>query len=457
MQPFVYETEEELITYAKEAEGKYLFEIDKNDTLSNKNIKGKVGHTIEESYFGYSKNSKAEADFADLNIELKATGIIKDKKQQFKAKERLVLNIINYEKEAAADFFSSSYWKKNQKLLLFFYEYTQDDNKKMDAYNTQIVKVDLFQFPEEDFKIVKQDWEIIHNKILNGEAHLLSEGDTMILGACTKGSSSKTVRTQPFSEIPAKQRAYSIKQGYMSTLVRKLINEEHLISITSSKEIAEKSIETVLYNKFSPYFGMSDKEIAAKEDIQLSSGKARVANLISAMLGIKGTNLSQIEEFEKYNIKFKTITMEADGSLNEHMSFENINFEEYATVPWEESSLKEKFETTKWLFIIFQKNDRGEKVFKNIKLWNVPEEIIENELKSFYLQTQNVLNTGVILTKTARGVKNNLPSAQDNPVCHIRPKAKNAEDKVKLPDGQWITKQCFWLHREFLLKVINLL
>ncbi len=454
MQPFVYETEEELIIYAKEAEGKYLFEIDKNDTLSNKNIKGKVGHIIEESYFGYSKNSKAEADFADLNIELKATGIIKDKKQQFKAKERLVLNIINYEKEAAADFFSSSYWKKNQKLLLFFYEYTQDDNKKMDAYNTQIVKVDLFQFPEEDLKIVKQDWEIIHNKILNGEAHLLSEGDTMILGACTKGSSAKTVRTQPFSEIPAKQRAYSIKQGYMSTLVRKLISEEHLISITSSKEIAEKSIETVLYNKFSPYFGMSDKEIAAKEDIQLSSGKARVANLISAMLGIKGTNLSQIEEFEKYNIKFKTITMEADGSLNEHMSFENINFEEYATVPWEESSLKEKFETTKWLFIIFQKNDRGEKVFKNIKLWNMPEETIENELKSFYLQTQNVLNTGVILTKTARGVKNNLPSAQDNPVCHIRPKAKNAEDKVKLPDGQWITKQCFWLDKEILHIII---
>ncbi len=454
MQPFVYETEKELITYAKEAEGKYLFEIDKNDTLSNKNIKGKVGHIIEESYFGYSKNSKAEADFADLNIELKATGIIKDKKQQFKAKERLVLNIINYEKEAAADFFSSSYWKKNQKLLLFFYEYTQDDNKKMDAYSTQIVKVDLFQFPEEDLKIVKQDWEIIHNKILDGEAHLLSEGDTMILGACTKGSSAKTVRTQPFSEIPAKQRAYSIKQGYMSTLVRKLISEEHLISITSSKEIAEKSIETVLYNKFSPYFGMSDKEIAAKEDIQLSSGKARVANLISAMLGIKGTNLSQIEEFEKYNIKFKTITMEADGSLNEHMSFENINFEEYATVPWEDSSLKEKFETTKWLFIIFQKNDRGEKVFKNIKLWNMPEETIENELKSFYLQTQNVLNTGVILTKTARGVKNNLPSAQDNPVCHIRPKAKNAEDKVKLPDGQWITKQCFWLDKKVLYKLI---
>lgn len=455
MQPFVYETEEELITYAKEAEGKYLFEIDKNDTLSNKNIKGKVGHIIEESYFGYSKNSKAEADFADLNIELKATGIIKDKKQQFKAKERLVLNIINYEKEAAADFFSSSYWKKNQKLLLFFYEYTQDDNKKMDAYNTQIVKVDLFKFPEEDLKIVKQDWKIIHNKILNGEAHLLSEGDTMILGACTKGSSSKTVRKQPFSDVPAKQRAYSIKQGYMSTLVRKLISEEHLVSITSSKEIAENSIETVLLNKFSPYFGMSDKEIAAKEDIQLSSGKARVANLISAMLGIKGTNLSQIEEFEKYNIKFKTITMEADGSLNEHMSFENINFEEYATVPWEDSSLKEKFETTKWLFIIFQKNEQGEKVFKDIKLWNMPEETIENELKSFYLQTQNVLNKGVILTKTARGVKNNLPSAQDNPVCHIRPKAKNAEDKVKLPDGQMITKQCFWISKSF-IQIISL-
>ncbi|KAA1035689.1 restriction endonuclease [Macrococcus equipercicus] len=454
MQPFVYETEKELITYAKEAEGKYLYEIDKNDTLSNTNVKGKIGHIIEEGYFGYSKNSKAEADFADLNIELKATGVIRDKKKQLKAKERLVLNIINYEKEATADFFTSSYWQKNQKLLLFFYEYIQDKNKKMDAFNTQIIKVDLFQFPEEDLEIVKQDWKTINDKIRNGEAHLLSEGDTMILGACTKGATAKTVRSQPFSQIPAKQRAYSIKQGYMSTLVRKLISEEHLISITSSKEIAEKSIETVLYNKFSPYFGMSDKEIAVKEGITLSQGKARVSRLISAMLGIKGTDLSQIEEFEKFNIKFKTITQEADGRLKEHMSFENIDFKEYATVPWEDSSLKEKFESTKWLFIIFQKDLEGNKIFKDIKLWNMSGDIIDNELKRFYLQTQKILKGGVTLTGTSRGIKNNLPSAKDNPICHIRPKARNAKDKDALPDGQMITKQCFWLNKQFISRLI---
>ncbi|ULG71395.1 Sau3AI family type II restriction endonuclease [Macrococcus brunensis] len=454
MKPFEYQNEAELIEYAKEAEGKYLFEIDKENMLENTNVKGKVGHIIEKSYFGYDINSNAEPDFADVGIELKATGFTRMKSGKLKAKERLVLNIINYTKEAEKEFYTSSYWTKNARILLFFYEYLKNADGKMDARNTQIAKVDLFEFPAEDLDIVKQDWQIIHNKILNGEAHLISEGDTLILGACTKGANASSMREQPFSPVLAKQRAYSIKQGYMSTLVRKLITEEHLVSISSSKEIAEKSIEEVLAEKFSPYYGMTDKEIAAQEGITLSSGKARVANLISAMLAIKGTDLSKIEEFEKYNIKFKTITLREDGQPKEHMSFENIDFDEYATVPFEESSLREKFEETKWLFIVFQKNEADENVFKSIRLWNMPEAVIENELKAFYQETQRVLNEGVILEETKRGIKNNLPGAKDNPVCHLRPKGRNASDKVKLPDGQMITKQCFWLDKKYIVKLL---
>ncbi|TDL98657.1 restriction endonuclease [Macrococcus brunensis] len=456
MKPFEYKNEADLIQYAKEAEGKYLHEIDKENMLENTNVKGKVGHIIEKSYFGYDINSNAEADFADVGIELKATGFTRMKNGQLKAKERLVLNIINYLEEADKTFYTSSYWTKNARLLLFFYEYKRNEAGKMDVWNTQIAKVDLFEIPEEDLKIVKQDWQLIHSKILQGEAHLLSEGDTLILGACTKGTTAaSSMREQPYSNELAKQRAYSIKQGYMSALVRKLITEEHLVSITSSKEIAEKSIETVLEEKFSPYYGMTDQEIAEQEGIVLSKSKARAANLISAMLGIKGTHLSQIEEFEKYNIKFKTITLQENGKPKEHMSFENIDFNEYANVPWEESSLREKFEETKWLFIVFRKNTENENVFKGIKLWNMPETVIENELKQFYMDTKRILNDGVILEETKRGVKNNLPGAKDNSVCHLRPKGQNASDKVKLPDGQWITKQCFWLNKVFYIKIIK--
>lgn len=442
--------------YAKEAEGKYLYEIDRKDMLDNSNIKGSVGHIIEASYFGYDINSNAEPDFADVGIELKATGIQKMKKGSLKAKERLVLNIINYFDEATADFESSSFWKKNKHLLLFFYEYQKDEKNKFDRRNAQIIKVEDFQFPEEDLETIKQDWNIIHNKIISGEAHLLSEGDTLILGACTKGSTAaKSLRQQPYNDVLAKQRAYSIKQGYMSNLVRKLITKEHFEAITTAKEVNEKSIDQILHNKFKNYYGKTDSQIAEILNVSLSNGKNRIAQLVSKMLGVKKNDLSKIEEFEKYSIKFKTITLNNKGKLKEHMSFENIDFDEYATSEWDNSYLKTMFESTKWLFVVFKEDDKHNKTFLGYKLWNMPMTDIEGPLQEFFMKTQRILNEGVILTHTSRGVSNNLPGAKDNPICHIRPKARNAEDKVKLPDKQCITKQCFWLNKNYILYILN--
>ena len=45
----------------------------------------------------------------------------------------------------------------------------------------------LWQIPEKDLLIMKQDYEKIITKIKAGKAHELSEGDTTYLGACRKG------------------------------------------------------------------------------------------------------------------------------------------------------------------------------------------------------------------------------------------------------------------------------
>lgn len=44
----------------------------------------------------------------------------------------------------------------------------------------------LWQIPEKDLLLIKSDYETIANRVRKGEAHLLSEGDTMYLGACRK-------------------------------------------------------------------------------------------------------------------------------------------------------------------------------------------------------------------------------------------------------------------------------
>ena len=85
----------------------------------------------------------------------------------------------------------------------------------------------------------------------------------------------------------------------------------------------------------------------------------------------------------------------------------------------------------------------------------MPEVVIEHELKDLWKTTKLILETGVELKATNNGVSNNLPGTKFNGVCHIRPKGKDGKDKVMLPDGQMIAKQCYWLNREYIAEIVK--
>ncbi|WP_035432000.1 Sau3AI family type II restriction endonuclease [Bacillus sp. UNC322MFChir4.1] len=457
-----YTTIEELMLKAKEAEGKTFGEIDSTDRLANVKSKGGLGQVIEESFFGYEINSNAEADFANLGIELKVTPFKRNKNGTLSAKERLVLNIINYMEEVHSHFETSSFWKKNEKLLLMFYEWVADIDRK----DYHITKSLLFTYPEADLEIIKQDWETIVTKIRLGKAHELSEGDTNYLGACTKGSNKNSIRHQPCSETPAMQRAFSLKPSYMTALVRRYIQNEELISFTNANELKSKSLEEILHSKFESYIGLTDKEIAQRLSVDYKpKSKSFVASLVSSLLGIKGTHLDDIEEFAKANIQFKTIRLEPNGAPKESMSFETIDFNQWTNETWEESYLRERFCETKFLFVVFEfkqtkkENPERELYLKGIKLWNMPVHTIEKEVKQLWEEVNRVIKEGIQIQYKKRGDKevetNNLPKSNFNGVTHVRPKAKDGSDKVTLPDGQQITKQCYWLNNFYIASVIS--
>ena len=104
-------------------------------------------------------------------------------------------------------------------------------------------------YPEEDLIIIKQDWEYIINKIKSGLAHELSEGDTMYLGACPKGADSSSVRSQPFSSIPAMQRAYCLKSSYMTSIVRNYVVPGMDENIASVEELHKKTFEEIIIDR----------------------------------------------------------------------------------------------------------------------------------------------------------------------------------------------------------------
>ncbi|WP_047985483.1 Sau3AI family type II restriction endonuclease [Ornithinibacillus californiensis] len=458
----LYNTQEELLFKSKQAEGKTFGEIDNSGRIYNQRAKGGLGQIVEESFFGYEVNSKSEADFTNLGIELKVTPIKENKNGSLSAKERLVLNIINYHKEALAEFYTSSFWKKNEKLLIMFYEWIPDINRA----DYKIIKSHLHTYSEEDLEIIKQDWETIVGKIRKGLAHELSEADTNYLGACPKGANKSSLRTQPYSDELAMQRAFSLKQSYMTTMVRKLISEEDLIRFTSPGELKHNSLIDILYQRFNPYKEKSLQEIGDLTGLNINyKSKSFLQEFISGLLGIQGTKLNQIEEFEKANIEVKTIRLEPNGNPKEHMSFKNIRFKEWSSGDWYNSWVRNYFAETKLLFVVFQyketekENKNRQLYFKGIVLWNMPNNEIEGRLKNFWYDVKSLIAKGIKLTPVKQKnkviVRNDLPKPGENGLCHIRPKAKDGNDKVPLPDGRMITKQAFWLDREYISEIVR--
>lgn len=447
-------TKDEVLEIANMLIGKTFGELNSYQMKAELYDKGAHGHILEEDVFQYGSNSRSAPDFEEAGIELKVTPYKRNKNGTLSAKERLVLNIINYMDEYKNTFYTSHFWYKNKLIEIIWYLH-EDDKPKSDFKITNAL---LFSFPKEDLPIIKQDWNTIINKIKAGKAHELSEADTMYLGACTKGANASSVRKQPFSNIPAKQRAFCLKTSYMTQLVRDYIGGEHLERIANIASI-EMTFEDSLVDKLKQFKGKTVGELVKMFNID-SRAKNLNEILIARMLGVKG-RLSATEEFVKANIVPKTIRINKNGSIKESMSFPTFKFTEIINENWEDSELREMFNTTKFMFAVFKEYD-GEYHFENIKFWNMPVSILDNDVKSVWDKTIDVIKKGEIVNIVKNGKRiTNFPGMSENEYCHVRPHAQDSSDiyplpvKDKLTGIDEYTKQCFWLNNSYILKIIN--
>lgn len=443
-----YTTKEAILRRAQEVKGIPLRDIDATGRLATG--KGAVGTVIEESWFGYTPNSESEPDFPEAGVELKVTPYVRGR-NGIRAKERLVCNIINYMEEYDKTFQTSAFWHKCNTMLLMSYEHLA--GKPKDDF--RIDEVVLFSFPEEDLVIIERDWETIINKIRAGQAHELSEGDTLYLAACTKGANAASVRQQPFSEIPAKQRAYSLKSSYMTQILKKYIfgNAENPRIIKSADILYTQSFEEYIIDKVKVYYGMTQSQLKAHFGIE-SNAKSLNDRLLARMLNVQG-NIANTEEFQKAGIIPKTIRVQRNGKIKESMSFPTFDFIELSREEiWEESELYNYLAPTKFMFVIFQERDDGQYVFDRIKFWNIPNDDLD-EVGRVWSRTAQTIRRGVSLTQTSHGVSNDLPKQTESPVAHVRPHGRNAADMAPLPDGHMMTKQCFWLNNSYIEKQIK--
>ena len=448
-----------VIDYAKLLKGKTLRQIcDPLILEHNYTGKGNFGQILEKFYFGYNPNSKSEADFFEIGLELKTSPLKQLGNNEYRSKERLVLNVINYVNVVNQDFENSDFFKKNANILLIFYLHQAGYN----ILDYLIKLVDEWNFPSTDLEIIKKDWETIKKKIADGKAHELSEGDTFYLGACTKGANASSVRKQPFSEIPAKQRAYSFKQGYVNHIIASIANDATEVygKLIPSVAIAKnQTIEEIVVSKFKPYYGKTVDQIIAITGIEINTtAKSFYANLTKAILGIELDK--EIEEFEKAEIIVKTVRLKENNLPKEDISFPNFKYKEIVNEEWDDSNFKDILEH-KFLFVFFQ-FENEQLVLRKVKFWNMPyADILEAE--KVWAKTKEIVSKGKIVKEVIGTTRyTNFPNKSFNSVSHVRPHATNTADtyplptKDKLTKAKEYTKHCFWLNNTYVRDEIYL-
>lgn len=448
----------EIITISKSLCGKSINEILKENNVlkpnNNPKNKGGIGQLIEKHVFGIETNNNSEPDFMPVGIELKVTPYRKLKNGKLSAKERLVFNIIDYMNEYKLEFQKSHFWFKNNTIELLWYLW-EPNKDKHDMKITHEKFLELATNP--DLKQIEEDWNLIITKIKEGKAHEISEADTMYLGASPKGSSSKSLRKQPFSDTPAMQRSFCFKISYMNQLVRKYIgdysNVEKILQGTNF------TITEYVNNIIKKYQGKSTKELM--HEFKITSKPKNINSiLIHRMFNVK-SRLEKTEEFQKANIVPKTIRIEKNGKLKESLSFPYFKFTDILDQTWETSDLKEQLETTKYMFFVFKKT-KNDYIFKGIKIWNMPLKDVESSVKDMWQKTYDTIKSGNIIKSITNGKrKTNFPSKRENQVCHVRPHGRNAKDTTPLPVKDQLTgatkytKHCFWLNNTYIQNILK--
>lgn len=501
-----YITKEQVHNRAKDAVGKTMRELynsagiyDVDDLVKNKSF---IGDAFE-CWMKVPKNSRAEADIVEAGVELKATPYKVLKSGKKSAKERLVLNIIDYVEEAKQTFETSSFQHKDKLMELAFYENDGTSDKSNKA-NWTIDESILFSFPEKDLKIIKHDWEVIHQYIIDGKAHEINEGLTDYLAACTKGKSKKSVREQPYSDIPAKQRAYSLKAGYMTSILRDYVfgdkkdpairkakfteKEENgafpeVESIFNENELQNGNLDKALVDKLNKYKGMKLGDLPYKGQ-KLSNVipknkriKQKFHMAVSGMLGLVG-DAETAEEIQKADIIIKAVRVnknsDGDFYIKENMSFPAFDFKDIAIENWEDSNLY-RIVNSKFLFAIFEENEDTQRegfnyTFRGVKIWNMPNDDIST-VKKVWEDTKSKIANGVELRFKSNRVLNNFVNESDNMIVHVRPHSKEASyinnaysnelptpakwisekpQNRKIDDSNlYMTKQCFWLNKDY--------
>jgi DNA mismatch repair protein MutH len=444
-----------IFEYSKGLLGKRLRDFI-HEEYKPKKGKGGIGQMVENLYFLLETNNNPEADFSSAGMELKCTPLKLGRLEEYLIKERLACNMINYCEVVGQDFEHSHFYLKCQLMLLLFYLYRKDSNN----LDLEFIFSVLWKLPEKDLLVIKRDYETIIEKIKRGQAHLLSEGDTMYLGACRKGQKGDSLMEQPYSKEGAPRRAFSLKMAYMRTILQYVLDSGKKAvanyklpteQLVSTEELGKYSFDEIIMNRIRPFLGKDYQTIAKDLGVNLSNNpKNKFAIIANAIINLNGhSNVNRTEEFLKAGLTMKTIRVQYNGNIKEAMSFENIDYNEVAECDnWYDSRLYELF-SSRFMFVVFKEQhaNKEDYALDNAFFWTMPQKDLEWAEEYWKHIRKNILEGHISEEYWWKGT--------DRKLFHVRPKGQKAADLVLAPDGSWVKKFCYWFNNDYIKQIVN--
>jgi len=435
--------------------------------------KGVVGHILE-ALVGNVPNSNPNSDIENLGVELKVLPLRKVS-NRLQPKERSKIKSLNYNTIVNEQWMTSSVRSKMSTILFLMYEQPIGLSYKDWAEDGFVFKgCLLYELVNRQEEIVEEDWVKIQSKVINDDAHTISEGDSLILGACTSGTGKEQIYGK--KGCKAKQRSYALKHSYL----KQFYFESTGVKYTSLKHSKQINPVDYLLKEFNNKLkGKTLDQLASEYNVAFSSNaKSSFSLLINRILEVEDG--VKIKEIELLDMNIKTVPVNSEMNPWESMSFPKFSLGEILEESWDNTLEDENdnqaafrsFVDRPFLFISVIKNKIKTKnglKFENWKNWRVGKTVYwkanENQLIAIqgeWQEAQEIVKQGVKVKMVPHGKgkrqENNLLKAKNTKFIHMRPHARDAKDfdlPFKNHTGIEICWQSFWLNALFIRKILS--
>lgn len=490
-------TSEYIYALLEGVKGKTLGEVDSSNqfarTEKSTKITGIAGDVIEQSVFGYARDSKQECDIEIDGVltELKTTGVRIPRNDKSKvqgksgdeynmylgAKEGISVTGVTLVPTIQTDFLTSHFWEKAKRMLIVFYEYQSYESVPACEFaRFPIVDYCYNTFTDEEQAKLRNDWEIVRdylqpfysqypdiierNKRLDGFTHIVRPN--LLLIELVPAFKDK-------GDGKYQKPRYRLKQTFVDYIVRGHFNKSRSETEIKLKQSFSSfaELDARCHMLALQFQGKTFTELKESLSIETEiTTKDFAAKCVLRMFDADCNRLNQISDFTKAGIIAKTITITPSGGRTEDMKLKHIDFEEWADrdVDFEESDVYDYFCEHSFLCPVFCERETGT-TFEGFKRFAFDDEFIENEVRRTWedsrkLIHRNELEWEFVLDKDGNRKQNksgsyrgapNFPKSADYCVFFRGGSNDSSnEAKTECVNGVRMLPQFFWLKGSFI-------